>query len=818
MDKKTKLFDLVSKKIGQFIGKISDTNISKEEQVMDKVEVKKEAATETGKETKVEVNAAAKLPETTKELLNGDKVYSAEADKVGKDAEKIETTKELSDHNKFSLDEKKAGTLPETTKELLNGDKVYADESKKVEKEVAKIETTKEHSEHNVFKLANDKTELKQILEKLSAFEYMQLMESIHRKAGNDVKEIERHTESEYKEHKQTVEDGLEAKVEKGHEAVEKGTLKVADKVEDLQRNEKSEIDAHKQTMEEGLDAKVEKGHAAIENGTLKVADANQTKKNIMDKVKAEIDTSLASRLYNHNLKRTLAKIVSETVTDQKEANAMFEDLVKAASLVVEAGKDYYYYFTGAKTPKPVDLPEGKQHTPDSPSAGGDVTKVEKGTQTTYEEQMPKADKKDEFTAATEKVRSEKESQNTVMETRKKMHFTAEFNKGEALNKESFWTVKDETGNIVVKASLENIWQDEVEKELPKFDNAEHVANYKQILETRIDKDGLDQVAKLLSTNIIEAAGKKDKESEVFKMIEEIEDSLGIQESKEHDEKEKDLPFVDHVLEEMKELHKHLVKHEAPKKEEKTFSGTEPVLAGTDQPAATEVAVEKTEVVATLETEASIFDKQEVMLGDGVMAIKDKESKMIALRDKDGKELGKFPDGFGDDATSVIQLLRAFLKMDKDKDKKKEEPKNEEKKEEKYSSKSEKELQLEAEITQLRTEAAIKEKTMKCRALVEDMLEKGLIQPDEETVVESQKSGTNLLDARRDGLMKSVDAQMTEFFKMDKAAFDAFERSIKKLQKKASKDVLIKAPNLVNDPSKFMGQSDDEWLKNLPWS
>lgn len=847
MEKNT-LYDLVTKKIGKFIDKISDSNISKEERVMDKLEKKQEAAPTKGTEEKV-ITAATKLPETTVELLDGDKVYSAEADKVAKDVAKIETTKELSDHNKFDLDGKKAGALPETTVELLNGDKALGDESKKVEKGVSKLETTKELSEHNAYNLdASQKAELKTVLDKLSAFEYMNLMETIQKKSKNDVKDIERHTDKEYasgvKSQTDNKEPGLDSSVSKGHDAIEKGTLKVADKVEDLQRHDKSEYNKPNVTVEDGLESKVEKGHEAIEKGTLKVADKKETsfpekadgeealaktKKDIMERVKAELEKGLASRLYTHNLKRTLAKVVSETIKDEAGAKSMFEELTKAASLVLEAGKDYYYYFNGQKAPKSVDLPFAGGQNRDTEFAGDDVTKVKEGTQTPTE-LKDKGDKKDEYSSATDKVKKEKENLNTVMETRKKMHFTASFDKGEKLSKESAWTVTDEEGTVVLKATMENIWQGDVEKELPAFENPEHVTKYKEVLESRLNEEGETQVATLLGT-VVTAKSKKSKEKEVLKLVEEVENAVGIQEAPEHDEKEKDLPFLDHVLEEMKELHKHFVKpseapkeehkepkkenpfakkeepkKEEPKKEEKTFTGTEPAADTTPK-----VDAPAPGTTASLESDASIFDKQEVMLGEGIMAIKDKASKMIAIRDKDGKELGKYPDGFGDDSASVIQLLRAVLKVDK----KKEEPK----KEEKLSSKSDKEIQLEAEIAQLRTEAAIKEKTMRCRALIEEMLTKGLIQPNEDHVEASQKDGKNIFDAKKESLMKSVEEQMTEFFKMDKSAFDAFERSIKKIQKKAAQtNVLTQAPNLVTDPSKLLGQTDEEWLRGLPWS
>jgi primosomal protein N' len=163
-----------------------------------------------------------------------------------------------------------------------------------------------------------------------------------------------------------------------------------------------------------------------------------------------------------------------------------------------------------------------------------------------------------------------------------------------------------------------------------------------------------------------------------------------------------------------------------------------------------------------------------------------------------------------------------------DEEPKKEEPKPEEKPEEKKEAaqeptkeetKSERETQLEAELQAERTKSAIREKTLTARALVEEMFERGLISPDEDTVKRAQAEGESVFDSKRKGLVKAIDEQMSDLFRMDESAFKSFAKSIRGLKKEAAKkgNVLGQVPVLPVDPLK-MGKTDEEWLRELPWS
>jgi len=445
-------------------------------------------------------------------------------------------------------------------------------------------------------------------------------------------------------------------------------------------------------------------------------------------------------------------------------------------------------------------------------------------------------------------------------------------------------------------------------------------------------------------------------------------------------------------------------------------------------------ASKKEEVkVADLAKDASAFDIQEtIIIGDGFNAMKDKENKEIVVKDKDGKEVGRYPDAFGEDMVSIIKFFRKLLnlpnteeavpvpeaskgipapeekleeklgptvesvlpepavevipeakvaevkkadekeefeklekeekkelkelekeekkedkedkdvsKLEKDekkeekvekkeikeekkveeiikdvkedvkkvdegikevkkdvkdlekgvkeiekvekeeekvekkeekdikelkKDEKKEEKvieelmegeKKEEKLEEKIESpivespimfakkeepiKSEKEAQLEKEKVALEAElkaekekaakekaemiekAAVEEvkkkleaKMVKVNEVARLMASKGLIAPKEADIVKLQKEGSSLLDARNKAFIKAVDEQKTDLLKMDNRALEAFESSIKRINKEAnvsSKEMWLNSIKL--DASMT---DSDKWIKGLPWS
>ncbi len=72
--------------------------------------------------------------------------------------------------------------------------------------------------------------------------------------------------------------------------------------------------------------------------------------------------------------------------------------------------------------------------------------------------------------------------------------------------------------------------------------------------------------------------------------------------------------------------------------------------------------------VSDLTKEESAFDIQEtIIIGDGYVASKNKETKEIIVKDKEGKEVGKYIDAFGEDMVSIMKFFRQLLKLDKEK-------------------------------------------------------------------------------------------------------------------------------------------------------
>jgi hypothetical protein len=78
----------------------------------------------------------------------------------------------------------------------------------------------------------------------------------------------------------------------------------------------------------------------------------------------------------------------------------------------------------------------------------------------------------------------------------------------------------------------------------------------------------------------------------------------------------------------------------------------------------------------TLKFAASAFDKVESLdLGGGMTAKRAKKEEgeevaTIVVTDKDGKEVGKYPDAFGDDTVSIIKLFRQLLDINEKDDEK----------------------------------------------------------------------------------------------------------------------------------------------------
>lgn len=234
---------------------------------------------------------------------------------------------------------------------------------------------------------------------------------------------------------------------------------------------------------------------------------------------------------------------------------------------------------------------------------------------------------------------------------------------------------------------------------------------------------------------------------------------------------------------------------------------------------------------------ASAFDKmtEPLSIGDGVTAVKDVKSKQIIVKDKEGKEVKKLPDGFGDDVASVVSLIKEIVgapkavpkpegkpvekpKVVPEKIEKEVKPPEKEIKTEQVSDISTEERKVRQELSEMKLKEALRVKTEKCADLVKKQVEKGLLKIKQEDITEAMKTGKSLLDAKKLAFGKAVDEQIRNLLKMDDLSIEAFEQSIDSVaslkpieEKKGSLDQPLSLSS-ENRPEDHLSMSRD-W----PW-
>lgn len=763
--------------------------------------------------------------------------------------EKAEVTKTAGE-----VDSKQPALKMTTTKEEQTADRAL-EPGDTVAKAVEKVMTTKDEQDG-----------VKNVLQKLNALEYLSLQDFLNKKAKDmgsegDVKAIERHTDSEYAKGRGVADQKAKDAAPKPDEAALK------DMAKDMAARKAAEDAALPKKATEVKAGKEGEGYG---DEFPEKATGEEELAKMKKEVLRRVQSKLATRLFHHVLENE----VNIVAGDPKKAAALLEAVGNELSKYAQAkpGSKEYYYWSGASEPKHTDIPTETDSMYRSEHQGEDVATVKPGKQQTADavEQLADKDVKDEWSKAVDAKKKREESQNPVMKSRKSMGFgeahSAEFKKSD-MAKDSKWIVKTAKGESIVEFTLGEAWDSKLDTNLKWASSPE----YGQALIDVANTEGHEALATRLNTKLLKTADEKnlppwmkkkdeskkdepkkeDKKDEpkkdgkpepkkedkapskpakkgpelkpeqkkVMEKLEALESLLGVQEKPSDEEKEHEgKSFEDQVLMELDQIEA-AAKKLAPKKEA-PMGGP----GGMDKkPPMPPMAPKKDEALPKPEGDklmpkmplaslsASAFDKGEpIVISEGISAAKDPESKMIVVTSKEGKEMARFPDAFGDDAASIIKMLGMVLGLEKKEAEVTPAPKEE---------KSDREKKLEAELYTERTRAAIREQSLKARAVIEDMLDKGLIQPDEDTVKAAQKDGVSILDSRKAGLQKAINDQMSNLFKMDPIAFESFAKSVNGLKKEAAQNdaVLKKAPMFPTDPLK-MGGSDSEWLRNLPWS
>jgi hypothetical protein len=128
------------------------------------------------------------------------------------------------------------------------------------------------------------------------------------------------------------------------------------------------------------------------------------------------------------------------------------------------------------------------------------------------------------------------------------------------------------------------------------------------------------------------------------------------------------------------------------------------------------------------------------------------------------------------------------------------------------AEKSDRELQLEAELSTLRAEKSMRAKAEFCKQVVSTMIDKRLVSADETDVQKLTTDGTPLFDARAQAFKLAADRQHALLLKMDSSSLKAFAESIERIAKPAGTNTTA-SYRLNNLP--YSGGSESDWLKGI---
>lgn len=477
-----------------------------------------------------------------------------------------------------------------------------------------------------------------------------------------------------------------------------------------------------------------------------------------------------------------------------------------------------------------------------------ELGKVEKAATETpaTAEVIPANDPKAEVVAET-KVEAVEVKPETI-------EFKAEFAEDDDLLK-STWTLY-EKNQPVLKATLSDIWDDSLLKSKAHrqwFSNQLKNEDGKTYAEALIDRAKVEGVAKIAELWSVAYSPMNVKDSKVDEPAksEFVKPGTETKADKEAVASDKALDKVDGT-----EVATHLEdsKPESEKKEAAQVKVAEPImeepkvqettmdLPKTDEPVMEAPKMDEPKPEGEEEC-GSAFDKlqDKVVISDGLEARKDEATKEIVVTDKEGKEVKRIPDGFGDDLNSVIKLLQSIMGVEEHKEedalKPEEAPMPEVKPEEAApemheapkedamfaSQKAElekraaelnkKEEEIKAEqnkIAAAKFSTSINARIEHCKKIVEAMVAKDVLPLDKTVVEEALNSGLTVLEARAEGIKHAANQHIKKLLTMDEVGLKAFEEGVNSI-KKVSNNTKLSTPLFIGYEEKTL---DDE-LKSI---
>jgi hypothetical protein len=128
---------------------------------------------------------------------------------------------------------------------------------------------------------------------------------------------------------------------------------------------------------------------------------------------------------------------------------------------------------------------------------------------------------------------------------------------------------------------------------------------------------------------------------------------------------------------------------------------------------------------------------------------------------------------------------------------------------------SDRELELEAQLAQLKLEHSLRAKAQKCQAIVSEMVEKDMVAADEADIQAEIADGKPLFDARASAFKKAIDKQCADLLAMEEGTLKAFAMTVSRVKGRtiptpATGGVLKKAFRLQFDEH----TNDDAWIQN----
>ena len=662
---------------------------------------------------------------------------------------------------------------------------------KKLETAKSKIETTLQEQE-----------ELKTVLQKLNALDYMRILSHIEKRSEEGYMSTEK-APSPATQLPPPTPQTKEEKSEKMPPTVPE--------VKDINNKNLKDIECYTESdYKEYLKRQEEIAKATAQ--TKVDPEVKDLKTDIMDRVSSKLTT----KLFLNTLTAEIRKTVDSEEAVQKLAAQLLPEFIAKIAAGAKPGSKEYYYFNGGKEPKPTDLAfnsKDKEGLYTSEHQGKDVTQVEKGTSTAdYEKQLNEKDKKDEWSRAHDEAIRKYETDNKVEQTKNKMglgsnkkaNYTALlFKKAELAD--SKWVIFED-GKIVAKATLGGMWKDKLSTVADWATSKE----YRDELITRLNTDGLDSVKAalgLVAEPESKAEAKAEEKAEAKKEEAKEEKKEEAKEKKEEAKKEAALT----------------------PKAEKTDDALPPGITDALKEGPKDSAMPMPEPPPPMPEDkpAGMSESQKESPSDVVI------KELMDLYSKvGGKEESLPPRGKGEAATEFeSRIIKAISEEVKGKSEPKseakeptdEKPKKSEKEKEpeaksesKEEKKSEKEAALNAELAAEKIKSALREKVIRARSIVEGMVERGMIEPDEKVMAQAQKNGVNIIDSRNTGLKAAIDNQLGELIKMDDKSLSSFAGLVSKMKVTASmkSNVLSQSVNGIAPES----PSSDNWIEQLPWS